>query len=99
MVSVLTSPDIIAEFYFCSWCKAKRTSNGARFDKPDIIAEFYFRSYSVKQNGHQMVPVFVKPDIIAEFYFYSCSVKQNGHQMVSVLTSPILLQNSTFVVV
>ena len=80
MVTFLKSPTLLPNSTFV--VVAKRTSNGARFDKPDIIAEFYFCSCSVKQNGHQMVPVLTI--IIAGFYFFS--VKQNGHQMVPLLT-------------
>ena len=86
MVSVLTSLPLLQ-------CKAKRTSNGACFDKPDIIAEFYFGCCSVKQNGHQMVSVLTSPPLLqckakrtsngARFDkpdFCSCSAKENGYQ-------------------
>ena len=70
MVPVLTSPTLLAEFYFCSCSvKSKRTSNGVRFDKPDIIAEFYFCSCSENQNGHQMVPVLTSPPLLQNSTF------------------------------
>ena len=94
MVSVLTSRTLLQNSTFVA-----RTSNGSVLTSPTLLLEFYFCSCSVKQNGHQMVPVLTSPTLLQNFYFCSCSVKQNGHQMVSVLTSPTLLQNSTFVVV
>ena len=62
MVSVLTSPTLLQNSTFV--VVAKRTSNGARFDKPDIISELYFCSCSVKQNGYQMVSVLISPPLL-----------------------------------
>ena len=67
MVSVLTSPTLLQNSTFV--VVAKRTSNGARFDKPDIISELYFCSCSVKQNGYQMVPVFTSPTLLQNSTF------------------------------
>ena len=98
MVPLLTSPTLLQNSTFV--VVAKRTSNGARFDKPDIISELYFCSCSVKQKRISNGVRFDKPRHYCRiFYFCSCSVKQNGHQMVPLLTSPTLLQNSTLVVV
>ena len=75
MVPVLTSPTLLQNSTFVVVVKSKtdkgtkRTSNGARFDKPDIIAEFYFCSCSVKQNGHQMVPVLTSPPLLQNSTF------------------------------
>ena len=66
---VLSSPPLLAEYFFCSCSEKQNGHQMVPVLTSPIIAEFYFCSCSENQNGHQMVPVLSSPPLLQNSTF------------------------------